>query len=284
MVERRLKLGLAGTAVEAFARNRVRGIARPLFFVPTTINYALVMEAESLIEDWLKEAGRARYIIEDDEFASLPRLYDFSKYILSRTGALHIRFGAPLDPLGNAVDEIGESLDPHGRRIDPARYFEELAGGGLGHDGQRDEVYTTGLGEELCGHYARLLVLHPTHVVCRVMIDRLFEKSGHRDTYRLLRLTHDQGVPRATLLADVARWRAWLAETPGVGALAPYTAALTDEAFVDDALECITAYHKRPAVVREGDQLVSQHMPLTFFYRNRTAHLPGPKHHAAADA
>jgi hypothetical protein len=40
-----------------------------VYFVPTTINYALVLEAETLVEDWLKEKGRARYIIEDDEFS-----------------------------------------------------------------------------------------------------------------------------------------------------------------------------------------------------------------------
>jgi len=51
MVERRLKLGLAGSAVEAFARNAARDRARPVFFVPTTINYSLVLEAETLVAD-----------------------------------------------------------------------------------------------------------------------------------------------------------------------------------------------------------------------------------------
>jgi glycerol-3-phosphate O-acyltransferase len=54
-----LKLGLAGTAVEAFARNQARGLSRPVYFVPATLNYALVLEAETLIEDHLKGAGQA---------------------------------------------------------------------------------------------------------------------------------------------------------------------------------------------------------------------------------
>ncbi|MCA9698506.1 MAG: 1-acyl-sn-glycerol-3-phosphate acyltransferase, partial [Myxococcales bacterium] len=69
LIESRLKLGLAGTAVEAYARRAIRARVRgeqpaPIFFVPLTINYALVLEAESLIEDYLLEKGQARYIIE----------------------------------------------------------------------------------------------------------------------------------------------------------------------------------------------------------------------------
>ncbi|MGB1701377.1 MAG: 1-acyl-sn-glycerol-3-phosphate acyltransferase, partial [Nannocystaceae bacterium] len=58
LVENRLKLGLAGTAAEAYARGIIRGRARRIFFVPITINYEIVLEAETLIEDFLKERGK----------------------------------------------------------------------------------------------------------------------------------------------------------------------------------------------------------------------------------
>ena len=91
MVESRLKLGLAGTAIEAYARNAIRAeprrAPRPIFFVPVTINYALVLEAETLIDDYLKEAGKARYIIEDDEFSQLDRWLAFFRRLTS--------YGAP---------------------------------------------------------------------------------------------------------------------------------------------------------------------------------------------
>ena len=47
MIDRHLKLGLLGSAVGAFTTNRVRRVDRPVWFVPTTINYALVLEAET---------------------------------------------------------------------------------------------------------------------------------------------------------------------------------------------------------------------------------------------
>ncbi len=66
-VERHLKLGLVGSAFEAYARTLMAGKERRIFFVPATINYLLTLEAETLIADFLSEAGKGRFIIDDDE-------------------------------------------------------------------------------------------------------------------------------------------------------------------------------------------------------------------------
>src|SRR4029078_9197267 len=81
-VERKLKLGLAGTALEAFARTAVNGKAQKVFFVPATINYLLTLEAETLIDDFLQEEGKARYIIEDDESTRVGRVASFMTKLL----------------------------------------------------------------------------------------------------------------------------------------------------------------------------------------------------------
>jgi glycerol-3-phosphate O-acyltransferase len=53
-VEQKLKLGLLGTGVRAYARNLQAGKLRPaIYVVPCTISYMLVLEAETLIEDHL---------------------------------------------------------------------------------------------------------------------------------------------------------------------------------------------------------------------------------------
>jgi glycerol-3-phosphate O-acyltransferase len=118
MIDSHLKLGLLGSAVGAFTTNRVRRVDRPVWFVPTTINYALVLEAETLIKDWLMEEGQARYIIEDDEFSRIDRWFAFFRKMVGMRGGCIIRFGAPIDPFGNAVDAEGQSLTPTGRSID----------------------------------------------------------------------------------------------------------------------------------------------------------------------
>src|SRR5690348_1669110 len=73
-VERRLKLGLMGTAIEAYARSLLAGKERRIYFVPATINYLITLEAETLIADFLAEAGKGRFIIEDDESSRVSRV------------------------------------------------------------------------------------------------------------------------------------------------------------------------------------------------------------------
>src|SRR4029078_6617638 len=63
LVENHLKLGLLGTSVTAY-KNSIRAGAphKRLYIVPVTINYRLVLEAETLIDDYLAETGKSRYI------------------------------------------------------------------------------------------------------------------------------------------------------------------------------------------------------------------------------
>ena len=118
-VERRLKLGLAGTGIEAFARRAERGATQQVFFVPATINYLLTLEAETLIDDFLQEEGKARYIIEDDESTRMARITSFMQKLLGldarvRRSASRSRSTC----FGNAVDATARSYEAHGRQVD----------------------------------------------------------------------------------------------------------------------------------------------------------------------
>ena len=117
-VERKLKLGLAGTGVEAMARTAARGQMRKVFFVPATINYLLTLEAETLIGDFLQEEGKHRYIIEDDESARPGRIAAFMRKLLGLDAGCVVRFGQPLDCFGNRGRRRGHLLRrprPRGR-------------------------------------------------------------------------------------------------------------------------------------------------------------------------
>src|SRR5262249_41207546 len=123
-IEHRLKLGLAGTALSAYIeRLRREGPAAPrYYFVPLTLNLPLTLEAETLIEDHLRELGRRRYIIEDDEFTRIGRVVQYARKLLTMDAATEVRFCPPRDPFGNRVDAEGRSLDARGRLVDPSRY------------------------------------------------------------------------------------------------------------------------------------------------------------------
>ena len=60
-IEEKLKLGLLGSAMSAFAERVLRGDERPIYLVPVTINYPLVLEGETLIETTSKKKDGAIY-------------------------------------------------------------------------------------------------------------------------------------------------------------------------------------------------------------------------------
>jgi glycerol-3-phosphate O-acyltransferase len=272
-VERKLKLGLAGTALEAFARTAERERARRVFFVPATINYLLTLEAETLIDDFLQEEGKARYIIEDDESASVPRALAFVNKLMGLDAACVIRFGHPLDCFGNEVDEDGLSHDARGRLVDPLSYVTG-PDGRPHHDPLRDAQYTRELGDVICAAYKRDTVAMSTHLVASAAFDRLRRSVGRpSDVFALLRHKDDVRIPRIELAADVERLRdrARELEAKGEIVLAGPLHRARGDAIVDEALRAFAGYHTTPVLEPLGPDLVLEDSRLIFYYQNRLA-------------
>jgi glycerol-3-phosphate O-acyltransferase len=278
LVEKQLKLGLLGTTVTAY-KNLVRD-GKPnkrLYIVPATINYRLVLEAETLIDDYLADTGKNRYIITDDEFSRIGRIVEFFRKILAHEGSVVVRFGRPLDPFGNDITDDGESVDRAGRVIDPASYLRG-ADGEVSDDDQRDAEYTRALGRRLAQAYPRLTVFHATHLLARVLYDECARRSGTRDIYRLLRVAPAHcTIPMADAIEGLVRLRARLAEHSEWGAEHPLHQPQAASAIVDDAIRGLASYHTRPVITRAGDALRIEDMKLLYYYQNRTAHIPVPE-------
>ena len=275
IVEKHLKLGLLGTTVTAY-KNSVREGAphKRIYIVPATINYRLVLEAETLIADYLAETGKSRYIITDDEFSRIGRIVEFFRKILVHEGSVIVRFGRPLDPFGNDITDEGESIDRAGRVIDPASYVRG-ADGEVTDDDQRDAEYTRALGRRLAAAYPRLTVFHSTHLAARVLYDLLAKAAGTRDVYRLLRAPAGQlGIKLEDAIEGMVTLRARIAAHPEWGAEHPGYADQNAEDKLDDAVKGLGTYHARPAVTRQGDMLLVEDVKLLYYYQNRTAHIP----------
>jgi glycerol-3-phosphate O-acyltransferase len=278
IIERNLKLGLLGTTVTAY-KNAVRAGAphKRLYIVPATINYRLVLEAETLIDDYLAETGKSRYIITDDEFSRVGRLLEFFRKIVAHEGSVIVRFGRPLDPFGNDVTDDGESIDRQGRTVDPAS-FVRGADGEVTDDDQRDAEYTRALGRRLAAAYPRLTVFHATHLVARAVYDVVARIAGTRDIYRLIRVPPRQlTAPLDAVVEQLGRLRARLADTPAWGAEHPLIAGQDAGEIVDDAVRGLSTYHTRPIVSRHDHTLQINDVKLLYYYQNRTAHVPAER-------
>lgn len=271
-VERRLKLGLAGSGVEAFVRTTVRGRPQRVFFVPATINYLLTLEAESLIDDFLQEEGKARYVIDDDESTRIGRLAAFLSKLLGLDGACVIRLSRPLDCFGNFVDDEGLSHDARGRPVDATTYT-------IGRDGEptldpvRDAEYTRELGDRIIDAYQRDTVVMATHAVAASAFERLRRTVGRGDLFTVLRHRADVAIPRAELAEDVDLLleRAAAMEDRGELVLAPDLRGKRGDAVVADALRAFAGYHTNEVIVRRGNELVLRDARLLLYYQNRLA-------------
>jgi glycerol-3-phosphate O-acyltransferase len=274
-IEQHLKLGLAGTGVEAMARTAERGEPHRVFFVPATINYLLTLEAETLIDDFLQEEGKHRYIIEDDESARPGRIAAFLRKALGLDASCVIRFGHPLDCFGNRVDDDGGSRDLQGHPVDPLSYLIGDSGR-LGHDPARDAQYTRELGEAIVEEFRRNTVAMATHLTATCAFSMLRQALGERlgpaaDIFAMLRAHDEVVVARADLAARVEalRDRAREAEARGAIVLGAGLARRSGREILADALRAFSGYYTTPVLEPRGEDVVLKGSRLLFYYQNR---------------
>jgi glycerol-3-phosphate O-acyltransferase len=268
-LERGLKKGLLGTAVRAYTNNLQRKRDKPdIFVVPCTINYKLVLEAETLIRDHLAEVGKARFIITDDEFSKPRRILNFMSNLFSLDARIVVRFGTPMDVFGNPVDRQGRSLDPRGRVVDPRGYVSR--DGVPVRDDQRDQQYTTELAAEIAAAYGRDNVIMSTNLVGYALSELLAQANPHMDRYRLLRTGGAlDSFPMADVHAEVQRVLEAVHALPQPPVLDPVLQTGDVPEIVNDALKHFAIYHSHDAVERRGDRMFHHDRELLLFYGNR---------------
>ncbi|MGH7329391.1 MAG: 1-acyl-sn-glycerol-3-phosphate acyltransferase, partial [Polyangiaceae bacterium] len=288
-IERKLKLGLAGTGLEAFIRSTERGRPQRVFFVPATINYLLTLEAETLIDDFLQEEGKARYIIDDDESTRVGSIAAFMQKLVRAESSVVIRFSDPLDCFGNKVDARGQSFDRRHRAVDAKSYIFDTADKPV-REGQRDAQYTRELGEAICEAYKRDTVVMATHVVAAAAFDRLKRDysgratslgassgrpSGHGkpDIFALLRHHDDVRVPRAELAADVDALLGRIRKQHENGqiVMSPAIANASGDDAIGQAIRAFSGYHSHEIIAASGRDLLLTDTRLLFYYQNRLA-------------
>lgn len=269
-VESRLKLGLMGTGLAAYINNLKAG--RPkgrIYVVPATLNYQLVLEAETLIDDQLQRVGKSRYIIEDDESAQAGRVASFVRQMLELDSSMIIQFGEPLDPFGNRVGPEGESFDARGRRIALERYVE--VGGVPEHDAARDAEYTRELAAAIVTSYRSNTVVMSTGLVAFALFVMIQRRHPQLDLFRLLRLGEETSLPLSEIYPALERLRSQLRilAEQGQVQLSPRLREDRTEELVANALRVFGMYHRRPVAVRQGDQVQLTDMKLLLYYHNR---------------
>lgn len=272
-IERKLKLGLLGTGLAAYINNLKAQKPNPnVYIVPCTLNYPLVLEAATLIDDQLQQVGRSRYIIEDDEFSHATLVGRFIRQVLSMDVSVVVQIGEPLDPFGNRVGPDGRSYDKRGREIDLVKYVE--VHGRPEHQPQRDQQYTKELGQAIAEAFQRENVILPSHLVAFTLFQLLRRRHPRLDLFKLLRLGGDEAqVPLDAFYAELEVLRGELlamADADGIR-VSGVVRKGPAPAITANALRSFGMFHAVPPLRREDDAIAAGDMKLLLFYQNRLA-------------
>lgn len=273
IIESRLKLGLLSTAIEAQRANFQQGISDvsgKIFIVPVTINYHFVLEAPSLIQDYLSQTGQERYYKENDEFSNSYKISKFLFKFFTKGSDISVSIGRAMDVMGNYVDEEGNSRDKWGREVNTEEYF--MSNGKVTVDAQREEEYTQMLGKRIVEEFHKINRVFSSHLVAFVAFELIQAKNDKMDLFDLIRLpqedlvvTYEEFKSACQLVLD----KIFELKAQGKIDTAPHLYRPMDE-IINHGLENVGMYHaKRPLIKDKVGNLVTEDMSLLYFYHNR---------------
>lgn len=275
-IEEHLKLGLLGTVIEA-QRKHIEaakangGEAKKLYVVPLTMSYHFVLEAKTLIDEYLKRKGKELYITIDDEFTSLYKIFKFMSQAFSKSSSIVLSLGEPMDVFGNKLDADGKSLDKNGQPLDIAKYF--ISDGAIKEDAQREREYTNMLGDELLKKFYKYNVAFSSHLVAFVAFELITRKYPDADIFTILRLPEeDWEISYAEFYDKMELALAKLKELESEEKilLAEHMNRPVEEV-IQHGVKNIGIYHsKEPLkIIEDGLTVISEDIKLLYFYHNR---------------
>ncbi|MBI2608946.1 MAG: 1-acyl-sn-glycerol-3-phosphate acyltransferase [Deltaproteobacteria bacterium] len=269
-VEKKLKLGLMGGGIKAYIRNlQHKKKNKNIFVIPMNLSSHLTLEAETLIDDFLRAVGKSRYIIENDEFSKPQRIFSFLKTYTKLHSKTFIHFGDPLDLFGNQVDQNGVSMDRHGRTIDIQKYVEKNRKILLNED--RDQNYTRELGQSLLEVFHKNNRVLSTHLVAFTLYEYIASQNKG-DIYQFSRKhAYFKPIPVGVVCEQIDVVRKILSDLSAKNKIS-YSDSLrkkTSSEILHNALRIFATYHKRKTIYRKGNEIYIGDIFLLYYYHNR---------------
>lgn len=273
MLEKRVKLGLLSTALQAQRMNFIDDgdEAKKIFVIPVTINYNFVLEAQGLIDQHLKISGQEQYYVENDDFSTSSKMLRFIYKFFTASSEMAVRFGRPMDLFGNRVDEEGNSFDPHGHEVDIKKYF--YSNGEISKDMQRDAEYTRMLGEKIVERYHCEAVVFCSQILAFAAFRIIKKRYKKMDLYGLMRLPSEELIIKPKRLMDsVDKLVTRLREMHANGEIQLEKEILEGSlsAIIKKGIANLGIYHaKLPLMQNAEGNFQSQDITILYFYHNR---------------
>jgi len=270
-LESQIKLGLLGTAIQAQRTLAEQKDERKVIVVPLVLCNHFVLEAKPMIEQFLKNEGKERYMRRNDTPSGI---FNMMRYLLSffkvDTEAV-FSFGEPMDVFGHSIGTNGESLDGKGNKIDVEDYFK--IDDSVTLDNQRESEYTKILGGHINRSFAKYSVILHSQMVAYAAFKYLANTIPHSDVYDILKLNPKSvSFNESVLVEIIAQLKSLLIqkEQEGVLKLDDKLRQMSAEMILEDGMNHLGIYHiKKPLKRNRKKQLISGDLKLLYFYHNR---------------
>lgn len=274
MIEKKLKMGLIGTVIEAQRMLLDEGKDDKIFIVPMVLGYHFVLEAKSLIEQHLKRTGEEKYLVPNDEFTSYRKMASFVYQFFSSSSEIVVSFGKPMDVFGNFVDTEGNSFDKRGNPIELKDYF--TSNGQLTEDLQRDQEYTKLLANIIVKRLHAENIVLSSHMMAFTAFNIIRAKHPNLDIYGILRLREeDLIIPRDEFLHAIYQLRKQLFELAAAKRLKIQEIIKAKEIsdLLKDGLHHLGTYHPEKVLKKnKNGDYITDSLKLLYYYHN---HLVG---------
>lgn len=269
-LENKLKMGLLGTTIDAQRALYEEGKSDKVFIVPLIMSYHFVLEAQSLIEQYLKKTGKEHYLKRRKESYSLRKALKFAWQFFSQSSDIILSFGKPMDVLGNFVDDEGNSLDKNGKPLDLKEYF--MTDGKVTKNLQREKQYTQILADKIVERYHKDNIVLSSHLIAYAAFNILRYQHPNLDFYGVLRLPPDDyvfGSKALALAVEQLKNRLLIMEQNEEIKLSEQIHWEIDK-LVNDGVNQMGNYHAvKPLYYNKNGDIISDNFAVLFYYHNR---------------
>ena len=269
-LEDKLKLGLLGSMVEAQRHAITDKKDNKIYVVPLVVSYHFILEAKSLVDQYLRSTGKEKYTRSRDNGKSSGKLMKFLWSIITKESDIEMSFGHPMDVFGHDVDINGVSLDKHGNEIDISGYFK--LDGEIKTVAQREKVYTKLLGEKIVDSYKVNNVVLSSHLVAFAAFRILLNSNSELNLYDVLNIpTANFEIDEILLEKVVKKILANLKRLEQQDKV-KLSETLDDslKEIINDGLRNLGLYHPQKVLKRNKEgKYVSENFRLLYFYHNR---------------
>ncbi len=268
-IEKHLKRGLLSSMIDAQRELIKNKTNKKIIIVPVTFGYHFVLEAKKLIEEYLKNEGRSKYMrSKKKEKGSLISLF---RKFFSREIETYLRFGKPMDVLGFELNSVGESVDKKGDIIKLKGFFEN--DGIVTRNKQRESVYTKKLAQKIVESYHKNNVVLSSHLMAFIGFRELLDKYPDKEIYSIVNLPISSlKISKEVMTEKVEKYRSILLKMEEEGSLMLEPIFHDSiESLIEKGIYSVGIYHKkRPiALDKSLEAYVSEDFKLLFYYYNK---------------